>query len=60
MPIDPETRRAVLLMISRGHADVADAARMAGVSRQIVRHWCKRARISLTAAREARLSKEWR
>jgi hypothetical protein len=58
--VDPETRNAVLTLIRRGLASVPEAARLAGVQRQLIRFWCKRARIVPNKARNAILSKQWR
>jgi hypothetical protein len=57
---DPEARRAVLLLISRGVITVPEAARLAGVSRQLVRAWCKSRKMSVDRARNARITREWR
>lgn len=57
---DPEARRAVLLLISRGMVTVPEAAQLAGVSRQLVRAWCKSRRMSVDRARKARIAKLWR
>ena len=58
--IDAETKRAVLTMIRRGWASVPDAARLAGVQRQLVRYWCRRAKIVPRKARNAVLTRQWR
>ncbi len=55
-----EARRAVVILIRRGTMTVPEAALLAGVSRQLVRHWCKQARIVIGQSRNARLAKEWR
>lgn len=58
--IDAETKRAVLTMIRRGYADVRDAAELSGVQRQLIRYWCRRARIVPRKARNAVLTRQWR
>jgi transposase-like protein len=60
MKKDPEARRAVLLMISRGQASVPELAQLAGVSRHLIRRWCASRGISVDRARKARLVKAWR
>jgi predicted HTH domain antitoxin len=57
---DPEARRAVVLLISRGMITVPEAAQLAGVSRQLVRAWCRTRKVSLDRARKARIAKLWR
>ena len=58
--LDPEARRAVVLLISRGMITVPEAAQLAGVSRQLVRAWCNTRKVSLDRARKARITKLWR
>ena len=60
MAVDPEARRAVLLLISRGMVTVPEAAQLAGVSRQLIRAWCKSRRMSLDRARKAKIAQAWR
>lgn len=57
---DPEARRAVLLLISRGHASVPEAAQLAGVSRHLIRRWCGSRGMSVDRARKAKLVRLWR
>lgn len=57
---DPEARRAVLLLISRGMITVPEAAQLAGVSRQLIYGWCKSRRMSVDRARKAKIVKLWR
>jgi len=57
---DPEARRAVLMMIKRGMVTVPEAARLAGVSRQLIRSWCKADGVSVDRARLLLLTKQWR
>jgi hypothetical protein len=58
--IDAETKRAVLTMIRRGWVSVPEAAKLAGVQRQLVRYWCRRARIVPERARNAVIARRWR
>jgi hypothetical protein len=56
MTTDDTTKQAVLKLLRRGQVTQAEAARLAGRSRQIVRHWAK----DLPAdAREQHLTKLW-
>lgn len=57
---DPEARRAVLLLISRGMISVREATQLVGVSRQLVYGWCKSAGISTTRARQTRIAAAFR
>ncbi len=57
---DPEAKRAVLLLISRGMITVPEAAQLAGVSRQLIHAWCGSHRIVPTRARQAKITKAWR
>jgi hypothetical protein len=57
---DIEARRAVVTLMRRGLVTVPEAAALAGVSRQLVRHWCKRARIVIGQSRNTRIANEWR
>lgn len=58
--LDPEARRAVVVLMRRGLLTVPEAARLAGVTRPVVRYWCKAAKIEIGQAREAMLAKAWR
>jgi DNA invertase Pin-like site-specific DNA recombinase len=60
MQIDPEARRAAIKLMRQGVITTAEAARLAGVSRQVVYAWCKRARIVRDQSRHARITKAWR
>lgn len=55
-----ETRRAVLTLMRRGTVTVPEAAQLAGVSRHLIRHWCKVGKIVVGQSRAARIAKEWR
>jgi len=57
---DPEARRAVLTLIRRGQVTVPEAAQLAGVSRQLIRHWCRQARVVIGKSRKAVITKQWR
>lgn len=57
---DPDARRAALALLRRGLITVPEAAQMAGVSRQLVRHWCQRSGIDWAQIRSAALAKRWR
>lgn len=57
---DPEAKRAVLLLISRGLATVPEAAQLAGVSRHLIRRWCGARGMSVDRARKQRLTRMWR
>lgn len=55
---DPAAKRAARKLLSRGIATQAEVAKLAGVSRQLVRHWAKD--IPVQANRDAVLAKVWR
>lgn len=55
MICDDITKRAVVYLLSRGQATQAEAAKLSGRSRQIVRHWAK----DLPDARAALLKAQW-
>lgn len=57
--IDPDARRAVVTLMRRGVVTLPEAARLAGVSRPVVRYWCKAAGLEVGKARAAVLSKAW-
>lgn len=57
--IDPDARRAVVLLMRRGLVTLPEAARLAGVSRPVVRYWCKVAGIEIGKARNAAITKAW-
>jgi hypothetical protein len=46
--------------MAEGLATLSEVARLAGVDRQLVRHWAMRAGINVTKARAARLREMWR
>lgn len=51
--------RAAVAMMRAGIATQAEVAELAQESRQLVRHWAKRAGIDATETRRARLEREW-
>jgi transposase-like protein len=53
------TRRAAVEMLAEGLATHAEVARLAGVDRQLVRHWATRAQINVVKTRAARLREIW-
>lgn len=53
-------RAAALAMLNAGLATASEVARLAGVSRQLVRHWATQEGIDPRRIRDARLAKEWR
>lgn len=57
---DPEARRAALSLLARGAITISEAADLAGISRQLMRYWCKRARIDWQRIRRRRIAKAWR
>jgi hypothetical protein len=54
-----DTRRAALEMLGEGVATLSEVARLAGVDRQLVRHWAMRASIDPGKARAQLLAKLW-
>ena len=52
------TRPAALKLLAKGLVTQSEAARLAGISRQLVRKWVKGA--DTVAAREAYLDRIWR
>lgn len=58
--LDPDARRAVVLLMRRGMITVPEAARLAGVSRPVVRYWCRAAGIEIGQARGAVIAAAWR
>lgn len=56
----PEAQRAVLRLISRGLVTIPEAAQLAGVSRHLIRAWCKSRKIKPGQARQVRIAREWR
>lgn len=56
---DDAARRAAVAMMRRGDATPAEAAQMAGVSRQLASYWAKVADIDWEKARSAKLREIW-
>lgn len=52
---DCSTKRAVVYLLSRGQATQAEAAKLSGRSRQIVRHWAR----DLPDTRATLLKAQW-
>jgi predicted DNA-binding protein (UPF0251 family) len=57
MTTDDSTKRAALRLLRRGQVTQSEAARLAGVSRQLMRHWARA--IDVDAAREAMVARLW-
>jgi hypothetical protein len=55
-----QTRRAALEILGEGLATQSEVARIAGVDRQLVRHWAMRAGINVAKVRMAWLRETWR
>lgn len=56
---DPVARRAAIAILKRGLMTVPEVASHAGVSRQLVRYWCKRSRVNFAKVRLTRIGKMW-
>ncbi len=54
---DDSTKRAALSLLRRGMVTQSEAARLAGISRQLMRHWA--GELDAMDAREALLAKLW-
>lgn len=54
---DPAAKAAAISLLSRGLASQSEVARLAGVSRQLVKHWARD--IPLDRNRDAVLTKLW-
>lgn len=57
---DDDARAVALELLREGEATVSDAARLAGVDRQLVHYWAKAAGIDPNGARDTRLARQWR
>lgn len=55
---DPAAKAAAIALLTKGLASQSEVARLAGVSRQLVRHWAKD--IPVERNRNAVLAKLWR
>lgn len=58
--VDPEAKRAALGLLARGMVTIAEAAEHAGVSRQLMHHWVRRAGVDWRRIRQARRATWWR
>lgn len=58
--IDPDARRAAVTLLRRGTITVSEAAVLAGVSRQVVRYWCKAGHVIIGQSRAVAVAKAWR
>jgi predicted HTH domain antitoxin len=58
--IDREAKRAALALLARGLITRAEAAQLAGVSHQLMRHWLRRSGIDHERMRDTRLADLWR
>ncbi len=54
---DDSTKKAALGLLRRGVVSQSEVARLAGVSRQLMRHWARD--LDVEAAREVFLAKLW-
>ena len=57
---DGNIRRAAMALLARGDVTAAEATELAGVSRQLMHHWIKRANMDWERIRQRRLLKAWR
>lgn len=57
---DLEARRAALGLLGKGRITIAEAATLAGVSRQLAHHWVNTAGLDWRRIRMAVLAREWR
>lgn len=55
---DPAAKATAISLLAKGLASQSEVARLAGASRQLVRHWA--ADIPIDQARDAVLAKLWR
>lgn len=55
---DPAAKAAAVALLSKGLASQSEVARLAGVSRQLVKHWAKG--VPVERNRNAVLAKLWR
>ena len=55
-----QTIKAALALLAHGRATMAETADLASTSRQLVRHWAKRAGIDPVVTRRQYLEREWR
>lgn len=55
---DPAAKAAAIALLTKGLASQSEVARLAGVSRQLVKHWARD--VPIERNRNAVLSKLWR
>lgn len=58
-PVDRRTRARALALLAEGHWTPGDIAEVAGVSRQVICNWARRAGVDYQRVRRAQLVKEW-
>jgi DNA invertase Pin-like site-specific DNA recombinase len=57
---DPEARRIAISLLARGLGSPGEIAELAGVSRQVVEDWAKRAGMDWRRIKRSKLTKAWR
>jgi predicted HTH domain antitoxin len=60
MEQDDEARTAAIRLISRGLITPGEAAKLAGVSRQLVNYWLRRGKVQWHDRYHDRIGKVWR
>jgi predicted HTH domain antitoxin len=60
MTANDTTRDKAMKLLGKGWITQSEAAELAGVSRQLVRHWCMRDGVDAAAARAMFLRRVWR
>jgi hypothetical protein len=60
MTTDDITRKAALKLLRNGVASPSEVAKLAGISRQLMRFWITDDKLNWRKARAAALSKAWR
>lgn len=58
--IDPAARWAAIGLLARGIITIAEAAKLAGVSRQLMHKWVDIARVDHRRIRRRRIAQLWR
>ncbi len=58
MTDETTTKRAALKLLAKGLVTQSEAARLAGVSRQLMRHWARE--IPVDKARDSLLARLWK
>ena len=59
-PLDQEARRAVLSMLAEGTIRPHEAAKLAGVSLQVVDYWIRKANVDWEQIRDGRIGNMFR